>query len=209
MILEFLNSRFILIFLLPFTLGTLTVFSFQPYNLSLINFAIIPIFFLLTTYVQKKSKNTFRKKPYLLNLFFIGYLFGIGFFLAGTHWISNALTFDENFKILIPISIIGLPLFLGIFFGIGNLIVGPFLQNNFISILLFSSSLAFMDYVRAKILTGFPWNLWAYSWSWKPEILQSLFYLGFFSFNLFCIIIYCTPLLLVFKKKVILYYFFY
>ena len=201
MILEFLNSRFVLIFLLPFILGTLTVFSFQPYNLSLINFAIIPIFFLLTTYVQKKSKNTFRKKPYLLNLFFIGYLFGIGFFLAGTYWISNALTFDENFKILIPISIIGLPLFLGIFFGIGNLIVGPFLQNNFISILLFSSSLAFMDYVRAKILTGFPWNLWAYSWSWKPEILQSLFYLGFFSFNLFCIIIYCTPLLLVFKKK--------
>ena len=56
MILEFLNSRFVLIFLLPFTLGTLTVFSFQPYNLSLINFAIIPIFFLLTTYVQKKSK---------------------------------------------------------------------------------------------------------------------------------------------------------
>jgi len=92
-------------------------------------------------------------------------------------------------------------LFLGIFFGIGNLIVGPFLRNNFISILLFSSSLAFMDYVRSKILTGFPWNIWAYSWSWQPEILQSLFHLGFFSFNLFTIIIYCSPLLLFFKKK--------
>jgi len=202
MILNFLDSRLFLIFLFPFTLGTLTVFSFQPFNLSFINFAIIPILFLLTTYVQKKSKNTYRKKPYLLNLFFIGYLFGVGFFLTGTHWISSALTFDETFKFLIPISIIGLPLFLGIFFGIGNLIVGPFLKNNFTSILLFSSSLAFMDYLRAKILSGFPWNLWAYTWSWKPEFLQSLSHFGFFTFNFFCIILYCTPLLLIFRRKI-------
>ena len=201
MIVNFLNSRFFLIFFSPFILGILTVFSFQPFNLSYINFLILPILFLLTSYVRKKSKNTYRKKPYLLNLFFIGYLFGVGFFLSGIHWISNSLTFDENFKFLIPIALIGLPIFLGIFFGIANLIVGPFLQNNFTSILLFSSSFAFMDYIRAKILTGFPWNAWAYTWSWKPEILQSLFYLGFFSFNLFCIIIYCSPLLLIFRKK--------
>ena len=209
MILNFFNSRFFLIFFSPFILGTLTVFSFQPFNLNYINFLIIPILFLLTTYVQKKSRNTFRKKPFLLNLFLIGYLFGVGFFLTGTHWISNALTFDENFKFLIPISVIGLPLFLGIFFGLGNLLVGPFLRNNFISILLFSSSLAFMDYIRSKILTGFPWNIWAYSWSWQAETLQSLFYLGFFSFNLFSIIIYCTPLLLIFKKKKKSYIFFF
>ena len=151
--------------------------------------------------MQKKSKNTYRKKPYLLNLFFVGYLFGVGFFLSGINWISHSLTFDENFKFLVPVAIIGLPIFLGLFFGLANLIVGPFLKNNFTSILLFSSSFAFMDYFRAKVLSGFPWNAWAYTWSWKPEILQPLFYLGFFSFNLLCILIYCSPLLLIFKKK--------
>ena len=201
MILNFLNSRFFLIFFSPFTLGILTVFSFQPFNLSYINFLILPILFLLTTYTQKKSKNTFRKKPYLFNLFLIGYFFGIGFFLSGVHWISYSLTFDKNFKILIPFAIIGFPIFLGLFFGLATLFVGPFLRNNFTSILLFSSSFAFMDYVRAKVFSGFPWNAWAYTWSWKPEILQSLFYLGFFSFNLLSIIIYCSPLLLIFKKK--------
>ena len=201
MIFKFFSSRFFLIFLFPFFLGSVTVFSFQPFNLSFITFIIFPILFLLTTYVQKKSRNTFRKKPYLLNLFLIGYLFGVGFFLTGTYWIAHALTFDDNFKFLIPVAIIGLPLFLGFFFGIGHLIVGPFLQNNFVSILLFSSSLAFMDYLRAKILSGFPWNLWAYSWSGQPEVLQSLFHLGFFSFNLLCVIIFCSPLLLIFKKK--------
>ena len=201
MILNLLNSKFFLIYLFPFVLGTLTVFSFQPYNLNFINFIIIPVLFLLTIYVQKKSKNTYRKKPYLLNLFLIGSLFGIGFFLTGIHWISYSLTFDESFKFLIPVAIIGFPIFLGVFFGVANLIVGPFLQYNFISILLFSSSLAFMDYLRAKILSGFPWNIWAYTWSWKPEMLQSLPHLGFFSFNLLCIIIYCSPLLLIIKKK--------
>ena len=202
MIFNFLNSRIFLVFLFPFVLGASTVFSFQPYNHNYINFFIIPALFLVTTYVRKKSKNTYRKKPYLLNLFLIGYLFGIGFFLTGTYWISHSLTFDENFKFLIPVSIIGLPLFLGIFFGLGNLITGPFLKNNFISILLFSSSLAAMDFLRAKIFTGFPWNLWAYTWSWTPEVLQLLPIVGFFSFNLICIIIYCSPLLLIFKNKI-------
>ena len=77
MILNLLNSRFFLILLFPFTLGSLTVFSFQPFNYSFINFFIIPALFLVTTYVRKKSKNTYRRKPYLLNLFLIGYLFGI------------------------------------------------------------------------------------------------------------------------------------
>ena len=91
MFLEFFTRRFFLIFLFPFILGALTVFSFQPFNLSFLNFLIFPALFLLTTYTQKKSKNTFRKKPYLLNLFFIGYFFGIGFFLSGVHWISHSL----------------------------------------------------------------------------------------------------------------------
>ncbi len=209
MILKFLNSRLFLIFIFPLILGLLTVFSFQPFNLSYINFIILPILFLLTTYAQKKSKNTYRKKPYLLNLFFIGYLFGFGFFLSGIHWISYSLTFDEIFKFLIPVAIIGLPIFLGLFFGFAILIVGPFLKNNFTSILLFSSSFAFMDYLRAKILSGFPWNVWAYTWSWKPEILQSLFFIGFFSFNLLCIIIFCSPLLIIFKKRFNLLLFFF
>ena len=201
MIEKILNKKIYILYILPFLLGTLTVFSFQPFNFTFINFLIIPLFFLITIYVQKRSKNFYREKPYLSNLFLVGYLFGVGYFLAGIHWISYSLTFDDQFKYLIPISFIGLPVFLGLFFGLGNLIVGSFLQNNFVSILLFSSSLSLMDYLRSKILSGFPWNLWAYSWSNNPEILQSLPLIGFFAFNLICITFFCSPLLLVFENK--------
>ena len=190
-----------MIFISPFILGSLSVLSFQPFNFSYINFIIFPLLFLITTYVQKKSKSTYRKKPYLSNIFFIGYLFGIGFFLTGIHWISHSLSFDENFKYIIPLSIIGLPLFLGLFFGFANLLAGQFIKNNFTSILIFSSSFAFFDFLRSKILSGFPWNLWAYTWSSLPEVLQPLKFIGLFSFNLISITFFCLPLLLIFKKK--------
>ena len=101
----FLNSRILLVFVAPFILGSLSVFSFQPYNITLINFFIFPCLFFILCNINKRSKNKYRKKPHLINLFFVGYLFGIGFFLTGTYWISYSLQFDQSFKNLIPFTI--------------------------------------------------------------------------------------------------------
>jgi len=67
---KILNNRIIILYLFPFFLGLLTVFSFEPFNLSIINFLILPIFFSLIVYVKKRSKSIYRKKPYHKNLFF-------------------------------------------------------------------------------------------------------------------------------------------
>ena len=84
-----LNNRFAILYLLPFVIGSLSVFSFQPYNFILINFIIFPIFFYFIVYINKKSKVTYRKKPYKKNLFIFGLLFGFGFYLSGVSWITN------------------------------------------------------------------------------------------------------------------------
>ena len=89
-----LNNRFVILYLLPFVIGSLSVFSFQPYNFILINFIIFPVFFYFIVYINKKSKVTYRKKPYKKNLFIFGLLFGFGFYLSGLSWITNSLTFD-------------------------------------------------------------------------------------------------------------------
>ena len=197
----FLSSRILLVFIIPFLLGCLTVFSFQPYNLTIINFFIFPCFFLILCNINKRSKNKYRKKPHLINLFYVGYFFGIGFFLTGTHWISNSLQFDENFKNFIPLTIVLIPLTLGLFYGAGLLICGKYLKYDLKSILLFSSMISIIDYIRAKILTGFPWNLWAYSWSWFSEIIQILNPIGLFAFNLLAITIYCLPSIFFISKS--------
>ena len=201
MIEKYLNSRLFTLYLIPFTLGSLTVLSYQPFNFSLINFFVLPVFFYLIVYIKKKSKSVYRKKPFKKNLFIFGTSFGFGYYLSGIHWITNSLTFDETFLILIPFGLIIIPLFLSIFFSFITLFIGPLINLNLSSIFLLSGGLALSDYLRAKILTGFPWNLWAYSFSWATEIIQVLNILGLFSFNLIIITIFMFPAVLFFKTN--------
>ncbi len=201
MIEKYLNNRFLILYFTPLILGGLTVFSFQPFNFTFINFLILPLFFYFVVYIKKKSKSTYRIKPYKKNLFIFGTTFGFGFYLSGIHWITHSLTFDENFKILIPFSLVLIPLFLSIFFSTVTVLIGQFLSFNLKSIFLLSGGLAFSDFIRAKILTGFPWNLWAYSYSWIPEILQSLNKLGLFAFNLVVITFFMIPAVVFFRIK--------
>ncbi len=198
---KYLTNRLFVLYIIPFVLGTLTVFSFQPFNLSIINFLIIPTFFYFIIFIKKKSKNKYRKRPFKKNFFIFGILFGFGFFLSNIFWITNSLTFDENFKILIPFALILIPLFLSLFFGAVTFFVGPYLNFNLSSVLLFSGSLAFSDFVRAKILSGFPWNLWAYSFSWTTEILQILNDIGLFAFNLLIITLFLYPVVIIFNTS--------
>ena len=199
MVEKYLNNRFYTLSLFPFLLGALTVFSYQPFNLTLINFFVLPILFYLIIFVKKKSQNKYRKKPFRKNLFYLGTSFGFGFYISGIHWISNSLTFDDSFLILIPFSLILIPLFLSLFFSLTILIVGPFLSFNLKSIFLLAGSLSVSDYLRAKILTGFPWNLWGYSFSWASEIIQILNNIGLFAFNLISITIFILPAILFFN----------
>ena len=87
------------------------------------------------------------------------------------------------------------------FFSLPVLIIGPLLNNKIGSIFLLSGGLAFSDYLRAKILTGFPWNLWSYSFSWAIEIIQLLNVIGLFAFNLIIITIFMLPAILLFKTN--------
>ena len=145
---KYFNNRFFLLFVFPFLIGFLTTLSFEPFNLTAINLIIFPSLFYLIVYVNKKSKSVYRKKPYKKNFFLIGLMFGFGIYLSGISWISNSLTFDQNFKILIPFALILLPLFLSLFNATIILIIGPYLKLNFSSFFFFSAGLYFLDYLR-------------------------------------------------------------
>ncbi len=198
---KYLNNRFFTLYLIPFIIGSLTILSFQPFNITIINLVIFPIFFYLVIYINKKSKFVYRKKPLRKNLFTFGLFFGFGFYLCGISWITNSLTFDDNFKVLIPFALILIPLFLSLFIALPILFIGPHLTFNFSSILLFSGILAFSDYLRAYILTGFPWNMWAYSTVWFHEIIQIVNLIGLYSYNLLLITFFTLPVIFFFRIR--------
>ena len=196
---KYLNNRFLIIYFTPFILGSLTILSFHPFNFTIINLIVFPLFFYLTFFINKKSKSIYRKKPLRKNLFIFGLLFGFGFYLSGISWITNSLTFDDDFKVLIPFALLLIPLFLSLFIAFPVLFVGPHLNLNFPSILIFSGILSFSDYLRAQILTGFPWNIWAYSTVWFNEIIQIVNLIGLYSYNLILITVFTLPITIFFK----------
>ena len=181
-------------------LGSFSSLSLPPFNYILINFLTFSLFYILLIKIFEVSKN---KK-----LFFLyGWLFGLGYFTSNLYWISISLTFDESFKFLIPLSIVLVPAFLALFYGLASflfLILKP--KKNLSSFFLFSLIFGTIEFIRGTIMTGFPWNLIAYSFSNYIEILSITSIIGTYSFNLFCISLFTSTSFLILrdnKKEII------
>ena len=180
------------LFLICLLLGIITSFSLPPYNLVFINFLTLPILlYILVNYVDKKTIS-----------FFVGWVFGFGYFISNLYWITNSLTFDVNFKFIIPFALILIPLFLGIFYGLVTFLCNFFnLKNKISSILIFSIFFGGIEFLRGFIFGGFPWNLVVFSISNNLPSLQILSYIGTYSLNLLSITIFLLPVIFLFKYK--------
>ena len=182
-----------LIFLI--ILGMVTSLSLPPFNYLMINFLTFSLFFL---FLIKKTNQHQNKRLF----FFYGWLFGFGYFVTNLYWISISLTFDHNFKFLIPVAIILIPSFLGIFYGLASCFFAIFKTKKIInSFLIFSILFAIFEFVRGSVFTGFPWNLIAYSFLNQSEILSIISLIGTYGFNLFCISLFTSPALIMLKKS--------
>jgi len=198
---NFLEKRFFVLFLIPFLLGIITIFGFSPYNLTFINFFTFPAILFLISVVKRKTQAKYRKKKNNVYFLLLGLSFGFGFFLFGNYWISISLTHDEMFKNIIPFSFIIVPLFLSIFFSFAILLSSYLVSKNIYFILFFSLIFSLFEFLRGNLLTGFPWNLLAYTWSWSTETIQVLSLIGTYSLSLISITFFCSPFLL-FQKKI-------
>src|SRR6266702_4615500 len=109
--------------------------------------------------------------------FVLGWTFGLGFFLAGFYWIALALLVDiATYWWLLPLALIALPVFFGIFSG---------------------AALVAKDWLRGHILTGFPWNLIGYAWSGgfpaAGMVLQTTSAIGIYGLSLLTVIVAGLP----------------
>ena len=124
-----------------------TSLSLPPFNYLVINFFTFSLFFL---FLIKKSNQHKNKKFF----FMYGWLFGFGYFVTNLYWISISLTFDQNFSFLIPVTIILIPSFLAIFYGLFSYLFISLKPKKIVnSFLCFSLIFGLVEFVRGLILT--------------------------------------------------------
>ena len=190
-----MNKKFYIESIFLILLGTVTSLSLPPYNYVIVNFFTFSFFFI---FLIKKSKTINNKK-----LFFLyGWLFGFGYFISNIYWVTISLTFDESFKFLIPIALIVIPAFLAFFYGTITYLFVIFKQKKLVSsFLIFSLIFGVIEFTRGFILTGFPWNLIAYSFSNQLKIVSITSIIGTYGFNLFCISLFISPAIFFLRER--------
>ena len=189
----FLNKNKILLYLIPFSLGLISSFSLPPYNLFYLNFFSYPVLLWVLLFYSKNKIISFN----------LGWMFGFGYFISNLYWITNALTFEEIFKPLIPFALVLIPLFLGLFYGFSTLVfsfLNP--QKNLLSILILATILSIFEYIRGYLFGGFPWNLIAFSFVNYLEFIQILSITGTYTFNSLVILLFLFPIVLFFNYKI-------
>jgi len=190
-----LKNKFYIELIYLILLGALTSLSLPPFNYVVINFLTFSLFYI---FLVKKIEFYKNKKIFFL----YGWLFGFGYFVSNLYWISISLTFDQNFKFLIPLTIILIPGFLALFYAlVAYLFVVLKPKENLSSFFLFSLIFGIVEFLRGSILTGFPWNLIAYSFYNQIEILNITSIIGTYSFNLFCISLFTSPSIFILREN--------
>ena len=128
----------------------------------------------------------------LRSIFFLGWLFGFGFFLGSMHWIIFPFMIYEKHYFLAPLVILIFPAFLGIFFAIPTFtakLSNHFIKQEFIFLRSFFISLFFFisEITRSKLFGGLPFNLHSHIWTFFPEFIQISSFIGTFGFLIFLV----------------------
>lgn len=139
-------------YILLFIAGALSALAFAPYYLW-------PILFFTFPYLLLQMEcGTARQTA------FSCFMFGYGFFVAGTYWIAFSLLVDETqFGWLFPISVFGLSAAFASYFLIKGYLFAK-LRSTYrpANIFLFALLWVAFEYARSAGMFGFAWNLLGY-----------------------------------------------
>ena len=103
--------------------------------------------------------------------FAVGWWAGAGHFAAGLFWIVEPfLVQPESFGWMAPFALVGMAGGLALFWAVPFAIAGALTRPGPARVLALAGLLVLGEFVRSRILTGFPWGLSGYVWVETPVI---------------------------------------
>ncbi|MGB0630365.1 MAG: apolipoprotein N-acyltransferase [Alphaproteobacteria bacterium] len=129
--------------------------------------------------------------------FSVGWLFGAGYFAAGLYWVSNALLVDAaRFAWLIPFTVLGLSMGLGLFIGAMAWAARFFWKPGLPRVLVLAATWTLFEGLRGVVLTGFPWNPVGNVWVIFAPVLQGAAWVGVYGLSLITVFAAAAPAVL-------------
>jgi len=130
----------------------------------------------------------------LQSAFWRGYLFGMGYFIAGTFWVGFAfLNRGGAFWMLIPLALPAFASLLAVFWGFAGMLYSKLSQRSEWRILVFAASFALFEWLRGHIFSGLPWNLPGYTWTAGGAISQSASWFGIYGLTFLTLFALASP----------------
>ena len=126
--------------------------------------------------------------------FALGWFFGAGFFTAGLYWVSFALLVDAaKFAWLIPFAVLGFAFGMGLFAALAALAVRASPGPLWTRALVLAGVWALLEWLRAWVLTGVPWNPVGSVWAFSDAAVQGAAWVGVFGQSLLTVLVAAAP----------------
>lgn len=178
-----------------FLAGCLSLLAFAPLHLWPVMFITIPVFILLLDGCHAQNEaHGIRARA--LRFAWAGWWFGFGFFFAGLYWIGFAFLVEaEIFAVLLPFAVTLMPAGLALFFSAASAAASTMWLPGIGRLLALALTVTVAEWLRGKILTGFPWNTIGYALTGSDAMIQPVSLVGVDALTLFAMLLFSAPAL--------------
>lgn len=124
-------------------------------------------------------------------IFWSGWAFAFGYFLAGLYWIGSAFLVRGGMYVwIMPLCVPVLPAGLSLFWAFATSLYARFRSSHlWLRAVTFALCLFITEWLRGHILTGFPWNLPGYIFEGGQPISQSASLFGIYGLTFLALLL--------------------
>ena len=129
--------------------------------------------------------------------FFIGFSFGLGYFIVALHWLGAAFIQQGGIYLaLMPLGVGGLAALLALFWAVATAVAHLMWSGGALRIVTLATFLAAAEWLRGHVLSGFPFDLLGYALTANDEMLQLASVIGVYGLTFIAALIAMTPALI-------------